>query len=352
MSENAKRGKISQRQLFSVLLLLRMTAALGDIGYITLGTLSSDTLLSLALGCGLTLLFALPLYFCCVKHKSPLNTKLPAMLYAVYFVLLEAFNIASFSLFSTSESHPETKTLLIVILISLAAGYAAYLGIEAVSRFSVFCVAFLAVVIAVAVFTNVKNLERLNYYPLMKNSKAAILENAVLFASNSTEVVIFASLAPRVNGKRKMPLFSSIAAAFAGIIFLAAVCVGVMGYATEHYPYPVYSLFKMSSIGSFSRMDVIHTAFWIFAFVARGAVLVYCASNAVKRLNHSVKSIAFSAVSGVLAFLLCKFSAGRAVYELGIPFRLISLAVFQLILPAGFLIFKRRNKGEALLEAF
>jgi hypothetical protein len=86
MINKAKRGKISPVQLFFILLVSRLVVTLTYIQMVSVGKLSSDLMISIALAYCFTMVSSLPAYICIVKNKNPFDVKWIAIFYAVYFI--------------------------------------------------------------------------------------------------------------------------------------------------------------------------------------------------------------------------------------------------------------------------
>ena len=322
---------------------MRVTASLGEISSLARGVPASDMLLSLLLGGGLTVLFSVPLAVCIKKEKVPSVSGGFGWLYVLYFVLLQAFGQAAFLRFSVSEVHPEAQSAVVLLMASAACGYAAFLGVEAVGRSAAVCFALLLPVAAVAVLGNIRNAEVINFFPLLKNSRADVLMNALLFAANSGEIVLVAGLAGHVNGNALRAYYASVGTSYLLIVLTVGTCIAVTGYAAQAYRYPIYTLFKMASLGSLTRLDAVHTAFWILASFLKGSAAVYAAAVCFRKVTHGKKCVAAALLSGLAALLLSKLQPDSAVH-FGIGFNLAAVALLQLAVPLLYLLLTRKRR--------
>ena len=341
---------ISGYQLFYILLVSRVVVTLTYFKSISAGNLSTDMLISFGIAYLLSLVFALPAYYCAVKYKNPLENKWVSLLYMLLFIYLAAANISRFAYFASSGVYPESSMTFVIILITAAVCYSAVLGIESLGRFSLFCGAVLFFVAAVVILANLKNINPVNYYPVFKNSRREIYENSLVFASNSLEPAVFLSLCTRVNGKKAKPLFFGITASYLLIFLIMFTCIGVMGGAGELYAFPVFTLFQLASVGTFSRLDMIHTAFWVFSLFLKSSVFIYCASVSVKRFRHSVKCAVLSVVSGAGAIVINQLTLKTNLTDKSIIISAAICFVFVVLIPIMFLIFGKKNKGAEVLE--
>lgn len=348
MTNNAKRGKISPVQLFFILLVSRIVVTLTNVREVSVGKLSSDLLISIVLAYLFTMLLSMPAYICISKNKNPFSVKWIALLYAAYFIYSASVNISRFSYFAASMLNPESSMIFFIVIISAAVCYAAVMGIESIARFGVFCGAVLvAAVLVVAVF-NINNIDMINYYPVFSNTRLEIFKNSAVFTANSIEPALLLALSGRVNGKQAKPLFFAVTASFSTIFLLIFLCMGVMGSAASLQAFPVFTLFQMASIGTFSRLDMFHTAFWIFALFFKCSVLVYASSIAVNKYSHKSKCIAVALIIA-LATIIAAQVAGNQTAPL---IKLISAAgfiLFVIVIPIIYL-FAGKRKEENLIE--
>lgn len=348
MINKAKRGKISPVQLFFILLVSRLVVTLTYVQTVSVGRFSSDLLLSIAFAFLFTMLLSMPVYLCIIKNKNPLSVKWIAVLYALYFVYSAAVNISRFSYFASSRLNPESSMVFFIIIIAAAACYAAAMGIESLGRFGVFCGAVLVIAVLVVAVFNIHNIDVINFYPVFGNSRSEIFENSAVFTANSIEPALLLMLSGRVNGKKAKPLFFGIAAAFATIFLLIFLCIGVMGSAASLQAYPIFTLFQMASIGSFSRLDMFHTAFWVFALFLKCSVLIYAASSAVTKFTHRTKCIAVALITGAAAVIMTEvIGTGMAAFT-----KILSIATFILFVVAVpfIYLFIGKKKEEILIE--
>lgn len=348
MKNNAKRGKISPVQLFFILLVSRLVVTLTYIQTVSLGKLSSDLLISIAFACLFTLLMSMPAYICVIKNKNPFHVKWVAVFYAVYFIYSAAVNISRFSYFASSRLNPDTSMVFFIIIITAAVCYAAAMGIESLGRFGVFCGAVLIIAVLVVAVFNIDNVTMINYYPLFLNTRSEIFEDSAVITANTIEPALFLALSGRVNGKKAKPLFLGITASFVTIFLLIFLCMGVMGSAASLQSYPIFTLFQMASIGSFSRLDMFHTAFWIFGLFLKCSVLVYASSAAIKKFTHKTKCIAVALIVGAAAIIITEIIGTRIVTFTKIV-SISTFVLFSIIIPV-ISLFAVKSKGENLIE--
>lgn len=342
---DAKRGKISPKQLFFVIFVSRIVVSLTYIQSVSVGRFDSDVPIAFALSLPLTLLASVPSVLCAKRNKSPLKNRALSLFYIVFFLFFSSLTVSRFAYFATTKMNPDISMTVFALVTFVAVGYGAYLGIESLGRFASFCGALLVLVTAGVLFFNIKNFECVNLFPVLENSVGHILSNTVLFTCNTIEPVVLLSLSDKTNGDCAKPYFSGVSLAYLCMFMLLLFCSGVLGDGADLQPFPIYTLFQTASIGDMSRLDIFHTSFWIFAVFLKTAVLIFCASTAIKKFNHKNKV----AVLSVLAFLgsvIIGEVVGTKIVGVSKILSVALFLVFAVVVPVLFLIFERSAHRE------
>ncbi len=342
-----KKGQISPFQLFSILFVSRIVVSLTYIQNVSVGRLSTDLLISVFLGLLGALALCVPICLCIKKNKNPFDVKWIAVLYGLFFVFNAALSITRFSYFATNRFNTAMPMIVYVLLIAAAACYAASLGIEPMGRFSGVCSISLLLVMAIVIIFNGKNVDLINFYPIVENSRANIFENAAMIASNTVEPALVAALSKRVNGNAVKPLICSTLFVFVVIFLLIFMCMGVMGSAASLQAYPIFTLFQMASIGSLSRLDMLHTAFWMLALFLKTSVFIYAATTGLKSSRHSVNALGAAILTVVISALIIWLISMRSVSFSKIMSLSLSI-LFLVIIPVAFLLKERKNTVETV----
>lgn len=345
----AKRNKIAPISMFFLLYISRIVISLTNIHSITTGLMKTDILISVLSAMGITLMMALPAIYCYRKHKNPFDVKWVGFFYSIYFIYLAGVNISRFSYFASTTLNPDSRAWMFSAVIAVCALYGACLGIEGLARFSAFGFVLLAGSILVALFCNFKNYQEINLYPVIENNGDGILKNILLITGNSSEIALFLCLSKKVNGRAVKPYVWSVITAFFTIFMLMLFAVGVMGDAAALNTFPIYTLFQLSKIGLFERMDVLYISFWIFGIFIKSVLFIYCAGIAFKPMKNSTKCV----IAAVLSFAVaCCFNEFAQISNVSTIVYVAPFAVFCVIIPILTLIFKKRNYGDELVEKF
>ncbi len=340
---NSKRGMIPPYLLFCLFFVSRVVVTLTYVQGVSVGDFGVDILISLAISFGMLMLFSLPVYFCIKKNRTPLDSKLVSVLYSVYFCFYSSLTVSRFAFFSSSRMNTDMPMVVIILMVSIAMCYGAYLGIESIGRFALLCSIFLGLALITVLVLNGENLYETNFYPLINNSTSDIVKNAVLFTSNSVAPVYLLTLSQRVNGKIYKSYVLSLLLSYVAISLLVAFCAGVMGSSANLHSYPIYTLFQLASFGAFSRLDMLHTAFWILAVLLKSSLLIYCASITFKGKNHLMKCAVFSVITFALALVSNEVLGTKALPVIKV-ISVTFFCIFSVILPTVSAFIRRKNE--------
>lgn len=344
-----KKGKISPFSLFAMFFVSRVLVVFTLCNVTSVGSYSSDLLISLGLGLGLTLLFSLPIMYSVRKNRNILEPKWLSVIYGVYFLYLGAVTIGRFSFFASMELNENTQSLFLASIIIIACIYAAWLGIEPISRFGSFILFATIVGIVSVVGFGMQNFSILDLFPFTKNSTTNILINALSFACETSEIILLAVIAPKVNGKTEKPFYWSIIFSFLACGLLFFFSIGVLGDTASLASFPFYELSQISKFDESERLDSVYTAFWIFAVFLKSSLFLYCAADCFKFKSKG---------KGVILSGLGIFAVVWAIAQFGFFLRIqnwyiiVPFLIFGIAVPILRLIFRKKSKGEILLERF
>lgn len=345
----SKAGKIAPYQLFFALFVSRVVVTLTYVQTVSVGKLSTDLLISILLSYCLAIVLCLPVYFCSKKNKNPFSVAWIGLLYGVYFIYFSAVNVSRFSYFATSQLNPQSSMLFFIVLIIAGACYAAIMGVEGISRFGVFCGVVLVVTVVAVVVFNLKNIEIVNLFPIVDNKRIDILKNAVVLTSNSVEPALFLALENKVNGDKRNPLFLGITVAYVVIFILILLCEFVMGAASSLQAYPIFTVFQLASIGSMSRLDIFHTAFWVLALFLKVSILLYCATICVKKYQHRTKCVISSLFAIAVSYLIT-IAMGTSMVNVTKIISVVTFLLFCVLVPILNLIFGKEKRIDDTVE--
>lgn len=349
MSKSATRNKIPPLGLFYILFICRVAVSLTSVHSVSKSEITSSTLLSYIFALLLTVLLCVPVVLCCKTGKNPVESKVVGKFYYAYFIFITALSVSRFSYFASTTLNPETRGWIFALIICLCAFYGASLGIEALSRFSAFCFTLLIIGILSVLLCNFNTFEEINLYPIEMQSGKNIFQNALTFASNTSELAVFLCIFPRVNGKVERSFIRSVCLSFLAVFLLLYVALGVMGSSMTLRNFPFYSFFQISKFGNFERLDVLHISFWIMGVFVKGVTSIYCACVSFSKNANRKNCFVTSLIAFALSIVMLKFSEYESV-TLGIS--TILFLAFCVAIPILTLIFKKKNYGDELVKIY
>lgn len=345
-----KRGAISPFSLFAILFISRLVVTFtASSGFIT-GEYSPDIMISALISIALIFIASIPIFYAVHYNMDIFSNSIIESLYALYFIYTGAVNVSRFSYFAqTTIEQQEIRLSVFAAMIIVACTYAASLGIEALSRFA----SFIFVIVALGIFSitalSFKEFSLINLFPFSKNSVKSILMNSLIFTADSSEIILFSVISSRVNGKKGKPFYLAMALSVLTTALLIFFTIGSFGDAANLSAYPIFAMSQISTFSTFERLDSVYMAFWIFATFLKVCVYIYAAAVMLPKGSFKSKCV----FSGVLTLLAsCIFLTNNRFAEIEKTAIIISFIIFALIIPVIRIIFRKKSKGEELLERF
>lgn len=276
-ADNAKRGVISRSQLLCILVSSRLYSLLLSslsVTDITVYYTISAVLCFLALSVEKT-----------VKKCRSINFFL-----GIISILLMLQTVMTYIVFIKTEVHPHFSSVLLVLLIIASVIYAAYLKIEPLARFSSFCAAVLILSALTAVVTNFSNMSVANFKAVNFETYFDLYTCIKCFDLPVVYLLLCRFTREKPAKALKLSVVVAYIAAFVCVIAVSAVA----GNAAKIYGYPFFNLFRLSEIGSFSRLDIIFTGSMILALFLKCSVLLYCgiigiSGDGFEKNMHTIK---------------------------------------------------------------
>lgn len=266
-------GKISVQQLFYILFVSRLFSLL----------FSHGSLLNIVVKALLSVLLAAVAYLLCAKVPE-VGKRLRYPL-CVAAVLITVSGAIEYVAFLSEETYPDVPHWVVIVLFALAVIYAARLGTQPLARFSAFCMALLVIAVLLVVCSNLKGVHLYNLKaPEMRMQLEwyewiALLDVPVLY------IILYEQTAKR-NLK---PLGWAVAGANLTAIGVYAICIAVMGTAIRRYDYPVFHLFQLAGIGSFTRLDIFLTGNELIGLFLQSALLMGFVLTVIKERRKNEK---------------------------------------------------------------
>lgn len=355
--------KISVYQFFALLMLSRLLSTLTFVPMFREETQGIDYIIVPAIMCVFLLVFAIPIYFLLKKgdtrslmdaayRVSPVFSKMIAVLYAVFFILYCMPTLARLDLFAETIVFPESNnTDLFILLAVVAVCYAAYQGLEAIGRAGTLSLGVLLLTFAVIFIVMAGKMDITNFTPPFYKGVKPVLQSAWVSTYQTTELIIAATLLPRVKGNTRKGFFAWLFLTMALISLIFVFVVGGLGRFAFSQLFPVHTIAVLSEFSLLERLDVLLTGVWILSAFIKLSLMLYLQSDLLSRAFKPEWRKYYILLAGALLFAMgiyisrdiTRFPASPSSATNGILF-----AVFTLLLPIGILIaekIKRRKEN-------
>ncbi|WP_048602158.1 GerAB/ArcD/ProY family transporter [Rubeoparvulum massiliense] len=227
-----------------------------------------------------------------------------AILFLIFFLIIFAKDLQTFSFFINIALLPKTPTAVILVLATLSIIYLAHGGLEVVARFTDL---FFPIVFLILIFSPLftwNQIDPANLLPLLRQEQVpGLLKGTFLALSSFSEWLIALLLIPYVDKRasiRRLTLFSlGLGLFFVLIIFLTnLLTLGVP--ILRDVLYSTYLMVRQIHLTDFlDRMDLFMVAVWMPTYFAKLALNVW----ALSRLCSLILGINRQVVTGPMAFL-------------------------------------------------
>ncbi len=352
------KSRVSAPQFFSVLYLSMLSSIFMYISSRGISISQTDALLRPVAFIVISIIVAIPTYLVLktVKEKAQSDLKVNhkkiffkiiAGIYAlVYFVaILRA--LARFDLFASSELFPGTDMTLFIVALVIVCGLLSLLGLGSLSRAAVI---FTAIVVGATGFVMVslwKDVDLLNFTPLMEQGFGRFFYDSVYFALQGAEIGIIMLFLPQIKGKiAKTYIIWSILSGVT-FIFILFFTIGTLGAFADTQLFPTYTAVTLAEFGLLERMDALETAIWVLCIVEKVSLyflgVVNCLNFILPKISRKIiTGVCVGAVSILLSFISANLE--RFNFMSYTPLVIGLYVVSVLILPVTLIIYFKKVK--------
>jgi hypothetical protein len=235
--------------------------------------------------------------------KNSVPGKLLFCLCCAYFLYAAIRTISDFQGFLSQTILTNASSVVSVLILSVAAVYAAFSGLEVIARTGAVVFAVFILCFAALFAFNASSFDVLNLEPQITFAKTSQMWLRLLF--NTGEIVVLPFLlgycrsgkeqnakeqnAKEQNAEKNLPLpkrgiviFCFAAPLFIALCsFLALLSLGRFSQLTL---YPVYEMAGSGGIGAFSRLEIFYSVSWAAGILTRVTLLAFCAKKCLLRL--------------------------------------------------------------------
>lgn len=360
-----ERGKISKRQLFTLMLLFEMGSSI----VVNLGMQAKqDAWLAILLGTGAGIcLFLIYDYLCHQYDERPLTQyvriifgkyigSVLALLYIFYFLYLAARVLRDFGELLLSSTLEATPMLVINSMLMFIIGCAVYYGLEVIGRTGEIILPFmilLAFITGISIsFSQVFHIE--NLLPVLEKGWKPVLKAAfpLTITFPFGEVIVFSMILPYLSEKASSRRTGIKAILVSGLILTVTIItniavLGVSQASTEQFP--LLTTVGKINVGNFiQRVDAIALSALILGGFFKISIFFYAGVSGMKELFsiQKKKHILFLVASFVIIVttyslnMASSFTSHIEVglqqvpYDLHLPFQ-IGIPILLLVITWG-----------------
>lgn len=204
--------------------------------------------------------------------------------YYVILIFIALSSVVNCIFFLDNAIYSDSNSILLPLIFILVCGYAAYAGIEAISRSGSIIFAIFVIALAIMFVLLSKYIDLFNIH-ISVNSivKDTITATWVSFAKN-VELVALILLLPKVKGKVSNGLITFFLISLITIEVVIFFLITVLGPFGKNLVFPFYTLVTISDAAVFEHLDVIHMSIWVFVSFIKTSLYLYLAIRVFKAI--------------------------------------------------------------------
>ena len=183
--------------------------------------------------------------------------------YYLYLLFCAIVSLTGYEYYMVNTVYPDSPALLISGLLIFISAYAAFLGLEAVSRFSLFAALLLIAEIIIVFFSLSGQIEVVHLYPLNANINN-ITQGVMMKTAENSDLVLLLFLLPRIKGKRYKGVMFYLLLSLTVFEVLNFLVITVFGKLAETLMFPTFVLEIFTHIAVFKNTNIIHALPWTF----------------------------------------------------------------------------------------
>lgn len=216
--------------------------------------------------------------------------KAVGFIYAFYFYYVAYYVQRQFAELMSSAYLVKTPEWVLIVVFTVIACYALYLGIEPLARTNSIILAILLVSITIMCLFVIKDVHLDNFTPVLAVPVGRIVFGALAPSSWFTECAVILMLVPFLADKKK----AARATAYAVVIifffmFLVTICaIGVFGSdVVARMVFPTFSLVRITRfelVAMFDRIDVLFLMVWVAGMYFKLITFFYVGTLAFAQL--------------------------------------------------------------------
>ena len=278
---------------------------------------------------------------------SPFFGKAVSLVFSVFFLLSAAVNLSRFNIFMTSTTGADQSPLFFPLLLIIPSVYAAYKGIEAISRTACIILVIGLVSAAVIILAVIPKFDMLNVLPPRSSDRKNVARLLMTYFSGTSEAAAFAVMLPKARGKKRfLPAAFSAAVAF-GMFAIFFSVSAVFGELAEFENFPFFALADIAELGELKRLSALHASTWILGLYVKCGLFLQLSRSCAERVFEKSVLKPLSAVGIAAVFVLGTLMSSNYRYAKSPIYSVslfISVALLTVVLPAVLLLTQKNNE--------
>ncbi|AEG60597.1 GerAB/ArcD/ProY family transporter [Desulforamulus ruminis] len=223
------------------------------------------------------------------KLLGPLGGALFIFCYLFFLFYLTAVVIGELVQITNSIFFSNTPNILIVLLLTLAAGYAALLGLEVVARVIEFVFPLGLLIRILIVAFALSDLEMIRFMPVLEHGVGPVLQSSMRITAWLGEGVILLFLAQFIKSPaayKKSMLAAIWTVAF--LLLLSSLSVGLFGsQQAADITFSLFEIIRILEFGGSRGFEAILMVFWYSATFFKVSILMIILFTTLQKITRA-----------------------------------------------------------------
>ena len=244
--------------------------------------------------------------------------KILCVFYAAFFIYAAINSLGAFSFFLTSNFPELSQSWVVILLMCAVSLYASCLGIEALTRSSVFVGAIFAALVFIVTISvtgeyDVDNLQLM--FPFSENLPGDIFKETLLKLGRSSEICALPFLICHVDKNKKTSVFYFLAVKLGFTILVLLAVKAVLGGYSQKIFDPFYTLSTYARISVIERFDAIYGFVWTLGAFVKISVLFYLGGMFIGYIFPGMKNSASVSIATAVSFAVAVFIVSNNMWD-------------------------------------
>ncbi|MGM0410587.1 MAG: GerAB/ArcD/ProY family transporter [Bacillota bacterium] len=348
--------KISPRQLWIILFLIRSIIIVSDLPVLTSGNALQDAWISAILLFFTSEIFVILITVLDLKFPDKnlieyteeifgkWGGKIFSLLFIFIFIQFAVIETRLYGELLTTYFLPHTPILVIAGSILIVAIFCVYQGIEVLARTADFLFLLMIIAILGIIFIPLGYVDLINLQPVFVRGWKPIFSGVITPTSYISQIWVLGMLSINVTGKKRFLIpITSIGTSLLILIIISAITVGVVGaYPASRSTFPILTLLRSVKATNFlQRTEALIIFGWGMGFFIALSTYLYCGAKSLSQVlnlkNYKITIIPLSILILYLSlyvfediFTLYKYISPENYYINGIIFLIVPLTFLWL----------------------